>query len=63
MSRPPLPSGRAYAELLDQKTNRLVLVPWSATVSAIEGRRVEVVVDQTKRATVRSPRRLDRGEE
>ncbi|HVZ88954.1 MAG TPA: DUF3363 domain-containing protein [Polyangia bacterium] len=63
VNRLPLPSGRAFAEVLDEKTKRFVLVPWSATVSAFEGRQVEVVVDQSKRATVRSPRRLDRGEE
>ena len=63
VSRSPLPSGRAYAEVLDEKTNRLVLVPWSASVSGFEGRQVEVVVDQAKRVSVRAPRRLDRGEE
>jgi type IV secretory pathway VirD2 relaxase len=62
-SRPPLPSGRAFAEVLDEKTNRLVLVPWSGDLRRFEGRDVEVVVDQAKRAVVRPARRLSRGEE
>ncbi|HVV52496.1 MAG TPA: hypothetical protein VHO06_22710, partial [Polyangia bacterium] len=62
-SRPPLPSGRAFAEVLDEKTNRLVLVPWSNDLRRFEGRDVEVVVDQAKRAVVRPARRLSRGEE
>jgi len=62
-TRPPLPSGRAFAEVLDGKTNRLVLVPWSSDLRRFEGRDVEVVVDQAKRAVVRPTRRLGRGEE
>lgn len=62
-SRPPLPSGRAFAEVLDEKSNRLVVVPWTSDLRRFEGRDVEVVVDQAKRVVVRPARRLTRGEE
>src|ERR1022692_3994784 len=60
VSCPPLPSGRAFAQVVDQKTNRLVLVPWTVDLRRFEGRQVEVDVDQSKRVSVRPPRRLSR---
>ena len=60
---PPLPSGRAFARVVDDRTKRLVLVPATIETSRLEGREVEVDVDQQKRAVVRQARRLNRGDD
>jgi len=63
VSSAPLPSGRAFAQVVDERTNRLVLVPWTVDLRRFEGQQVEVEVDAAKRISVRPPRRLSRGEE
>ena len=59
----PLPSGRVFARVVDPRTKRLLLVPASAQTARLEGREVEVTVDQEKRVDVRPARSLDRGED
>jgi type IV secretory pathway VirD2 relaxase len=60
---PPLPSGRAFARVVDERTKRLVLVPSTVETSRFEGREVEVTVDANKNVIVRQARRLSRGED
>jgi Protein of unknown function (DUF3363) len=60
---PPLPSGRAFAQVVDERTKRLVLVPATPATARLEGRVVEVTVDQNQQGVVRSAPRLARGEE
>lgn len=59
---PPLPSGRAYAQVVDATTGRVVIVPESVTTRRLAGRPVEVSRATATDADVRSPRRLDRGD-
>ena len=60
---PPLPSGRAFAEVVDARTKRLVLVPWTVETARFFGREVEVSVDHARNITVRSARQRERGED
>ena len=60
---PPLPSGRAFARVVDDRTKRLVLVPATPETNRLEGRSVEVTVDQNQGVVVRPARRLSRGDE
>ncbi|HVV53336.1 MAG TPA: DUF3363 domain-containing protein [Polyangia bacterium] len=60
---PPLPSGRQFARVVDPRTKRLLLVPASLQTARLEGREVEVTVDQNKRVDVRPARSLNRGGE
>ena len=60
---PPLPSGRAFARVVDERTKRVVLVPSTVETNRLEGREVEVTVDQNKNVLVRQARRLSRGED
>ncbi len=57
----PLPSGRAFARVMDERASRLVLVPVTPETTRLEGRLVEVTVDQDKRSIVRPARDLNRG--
>ena len=60
---PRLPSGRAFASVVDERSKRLVLVPASPETRRLEGRRVDVTVDQQRRLVVRQTRDLGRGED
>jgi type IV secretory pathway VirD2 relaxase len=60
---PRVPSGRAFACVVDERSKRLVLVPASVETSRLEGRRVEVTVSQDRRLVVRQARGLGRGED
>ena len=60
---PRLPSGRAFACVVDERSKRLLLVPASPETSRLEGRRVEVTVDQQRRFAVRQVGGLGRGED
>jgi type IV secretory pathway VirD2 relaxase len=60
---PPLPSGRAFARVVDDRTKRLVLVPATPETNRLEGRSVEVTVDQNQGVVLRPARRLTRGDE
>jgi hypothetical protein len=60
---PPLPSGRAFARVVDPRTKRLLLVTASPQTARLEGREVDVTVDQNRRADVRPARSLNRGED
>jgi type IV secretory pathway VirD2 relaxase len=60
---PPLPSGRAFAEVVDARTKRLVLVPWTVETARFFGREVEVAVDPARNITVRPARQRERGED
>jgi hypothetical protein len=57
---PPLPSGRAFAQVVDERTKRLVLVPATVATARLEGRLVEVTTDQNQQVTVRLAPRIDR---
>lgn len=60
-SMPPLPSGRAYARIVDASTARVVIVPETATTRRLAGRSVEVSRATAGEVDVRATRRLDRG--
>ena len=60
---PPLPSGRAFAQVVDERTKRLVLVPATVATARLEGRLVEVTTDQNQQVAVSPAPRLARGEE
>jgi len=60
---PPLPSGRAFAQVVDERTKRLVLVPATVATARLEGRLVEISTDQNQQVAVRAAPRLARGEE
>jgi type IV secretory pathway VirD2 relaxase len=60
---PPLPSGRAFAQVVDERSKRLVLVPATPATARLEGRLVEVTTDQNQQVAVRPAPRLARGEE
>jgi hypothetical protein len=59
---PPLPSGRAFARVVDELTGRVTVVPVSGDARRLEGRVVEVTVDATGRSVLRPGDRLTRGE-
>ena len=60
---PPQPSGRVFAQVIDEQTNRLVLVPATAATSRLDGRLVEVTKGPNNQVVVRAARRLTRGDE
>jgi type IV secretory pathway VirD2 relaxase len=59
---PALPSGRSYARVLDERTRRFVLVALSPELRPLEGRLVEVSIDEKGRLTIGSARHLNRGD-
>jgi type IV secretory pathway VirD2 relaxase len=60
---PPQPSGRAFAQVVDERTKRLVIVPATMATARLEGRLVEVTTDHNQQVVVRPAPRLARGEE
>ena len=60
---PPLPSGRAYAQVVDQRGGRVTVVPVSGDVRRLQGRDVEVTVDAVGRSSLRAGPSHDRGED
>lgn len=59
---PPLPSGRAYARIVDAASGRAVLLPETAITRRLAGWAVEVSRVSAGGVEVRPTRRLDRGE-
>jgi hypothetical protein len=58
----PLPSGRAYARVLDERAKRFVLVRLGPEMRGLEGRLVELSIDAGGRLSIRPARRLNRGD-
>jgi type IV secretory pathway VirD2 relaxase len=57
---PVLPSGRVFAQVVDERSKRLVLVPATPETARLEGRLVEITIDQNQQVVVRSAPRLSK---
>jgi hypothetical protein len=58
---PPLPSGRAFAQVVDQRSGRVTVVLVSGDGRRLDGRLVEVTVDATGRSALSLADRFTRG--
>jgi type IV secretory pathway VirD2 relaxase len=59
---PPLPSGRVFAQVLDERSRRFVLIPADPSARRLAGRLVDVSIDAKGRALLRAAHRLNRGD-
>ncbi len=60
---PLLPSGRAYARVLDERAKRFVLVGFDPEMRRLEGHLVELSIGTNGRVSIRPARRLNRGDQ
>jgi hypothetical protein len=58
----PVPSGRAFAQIVDQRSGRVTVVPLNSDPRRLEGRLVDVRVDASGRSSLRATPNLNRGE-
>jgi len=59
---PPLPSGRLFARIFDERRRRFAMVPADPAALRLAGRVVDVSLDGKGRVTVRAAPRLNRGD-
>jgi hypothetical protein len=58
----PLPSGRVYAHVLDERSRRFVVVPMTPDLRRLEGRTVDLSIDARGQLAIGPTRRLNRGD-
>jgi hypothetical protein len=58
----PLPSGRVYAHVLDERSRRFVVVPMTPDLRRLEGRTVDLSIDARGQLAIGPTRGLNRGD-
>ena len=57
-----MPSGRVYARVFDERAKRFVIAKLTPELRRLEGRLVDLSIDDKGRLNVRPVRRLNRGD-